>query len=533
VTNFAHYLSICPPQWEVQLKPVTAWSCCHGVDRWQEDCGCGGGGSWVQTWRKPLRESLNWLRDELIKVYEEKGAEFFLDPWHARDRYIEVMLDRDAATVDRFLDRYQRHPLSETEKIDALRLLELQRHALLMFTSCGWFFEEISRPEGTQILRYASRALELAGEVAGVQLEMSFLSRLAFAPSNVKIYQDGADVYRQLVIPARVDFEQVAAHYAISSLFTNYPQDHRIYCYSTQQLDYQKQQIGALTLAVGQVELTSAITLESQHLVFAVLHLGGWDFYCCIQPFNGRLAYTRLKEELFDCLKQASVSIAIVEMGRWFGDRFFALPHLFAEERHRIMQQVTEETKKRLDQLYTQVYRDNYGILAAFQRDELPVPQELQVAAEIAISHRCLQVMNALERCFDDPRATENHLTELTAIATEAHNLRCHLNIPEAKKTLERLLFQSLWSLLHDNDPLNAEEDARRIERMIESGDKLRLALCLDRVQELYYTFLHDHIVPNYFQSGTIDGFCRWPLSRLKWVLLLGQVLKVDVSVWL
>jgi alpha-amylase/alpha-mannosidase (GH57 family) len=83
------------------------------------------------------------------------------------------------------------------------------------------------------------------------------------------------------------------------------------------------------------------------------------------------------------------------------------------------MEQVTEKTKQRLDQLYTQVYRDNYGILAAFHRDELPVPQELQVAAEIAIAHRCLQTVKALEHSLEDGEQTLVHLAELTAIANE------------------------------------------------------------------------------------------------------------------
>jgi alpha-amylase/alpha-mannosidase (GH57 family) len=251
VTNYAHYLSICPPAWEVKLKPVTAWSCCHGVERWQDECGCGGGGNWQQKWRRPLRDSLNWLRDELAKVYEETGKQFFRHPWEARDEYIEVILDRSPAKVEAFLERWQSHPLNEAEIIDALRLLEMQRHALLMFTSCGWFFDEISRPEGTQILRYAARAIELAADVAGVQLEKEFIFRLEFAPSNIATFQNGAQVYRQLVIPSQINFRQVTAHYAISSLFTNYPEQHRLYCYEAQQLDYQKQQIGSLTLAVG------------------------------------------------------------------------------------------------------------------------------------------------------------------------------------------------------------------------------------------------------------------------------------------
>jgi alpha-amylase/alpha-mannosidase (GH57 family) len=141
VTNFAHYLSISPPSWEVELKSVTAWSCCHGVARWQDDCGCGGGGGWHQQWRRPLRESLNWLRDKLAEVYEDVGRHFFLDVWTARDEYIRVMRDRSSANVNHFLREHQAGELSEMEKVDALRLLEMQRHSLLMFTSCGWFFE--------------------------------------------------------------------------------------------------------------------------------------------------------------------------------------------------------------------------------------------------------------------------------------------------------------------------------------------------------------------------------------------------------
>ncbi|MEW6495956.1 MAG: DUF3536 domain-containing protein, partial [Cyanobacteriota bacterium] len=155
VTNFAHYLSINPPTWEVVLKPVTAWSCSHGVNRWQDDCGCGGGGLWHQKWRRPLREALNWLRDKLIKVYDDAGRQFFLDPWAARDEYIQVVRDRSPENIESFLDRHRTRKLTATEQIDALRLLEMQRHAMLMYTSCGWFFEEISRPEGVQILRYA------------------------------------------------------------------------------------------------------------------------------------------------------------------------------------------------------------------------------------------------------------------------------------------------------------------------------------------------------------------------------------------
>ena len=550
VTNFAHYLSINPPTWEVELKPVTAWSCAHGVDRWQEDCGCGGGGLWHQKWRRPLRDALDWLRDKLTKVYEETGSKLFLDPWQARDEYIQVVRDRSAANVDHFLTRHRKRKLTPAEQVDALRLLEMQRHALLMYTSCGWFFEEISRPEGVQILRYAARALELAGEISGIQLEKGFLRRLTQSLSNVDFFKHGGEVYRQLVVSAQISFKQVVAHYAISSLYTTYPQQQRIYCYEAQQLDYQLQRLGSLTLAVGQVRLVSEITWESSHLVFAVLHLGGWDFHCCIQPFAGRRAYSQLKDKLFDALKQASAAQMILAMTPLFNGESFSLQDLFAEERHRIMALLSHETLTRLDQLYSQVYRDNYGVLMAFHRDELPVPQELQVAAEIALSHRCVTSIKALEQEISDPQLSWSHLAELEAIATEANHQRARLKIPEVKQALEKLILRSLWQLLHDANPGMLEADIHRIDRLIELGNQLHLGLSLDRCQELYFSCLNSHIEPQCRlaiqcqlsseenHSGEAGEFLSiaktdWSTTQLRRLLQLGERLAVDVSSWL
>jgi alpha-amylase/alpha-mannosidase (GH57 family) len=532
VTNYAHYLSISPPTWEVVLKPVTAWSCSHGVDRWQDDCGCGGGGTWHQQWRRPLRDSLDWLRDKLIDVYEEYGGKLFSDPWVARDNYIKLISDRSSHKVDEFLLRHSSHRLTPAAKVDALRLLEMQRHALLMYTSCGWFFEEISRPEGTQILRYAARALELAGEVAGIYLKPEFIGRLTLAPSNVSLFGNGGEVYRQLVEPSQIGFEQIIAHYAINSLFVDYLPQEQIYCYTVRQLDYQKQQMGVLNLALGEVCLTSDITAEERHYIFAVLHLGGWDFHCCIKPFTSRVAYSELKQQLFDNLKQASAAQTILTMNRSFGDRYFDLQHLIAEERHRLVRLLTDKTKTSLDRLYTQVYRENYSILVGFQREELPVPQELQVAAEVALSYSCDRILTALAAAMDEPQQIDNHLAELTAVAIEASNLNCKLNLAQGKPVLERLILHLLWQLLYDGDPATLESDVNRLETAIDLGEKLYLGLSLDRTQEVYYKCLHQNIVPNCFIS-TAKNSCRWDLKQIKPLLRLGQKLAIDVTTWL
>ncbi|GAB4457809.1 MAG: DUF3536 domain-containing protein [Elainellaceae cyanobacterium] len=551
VTNYAHYLSLHPPDWEVELKPVTAWSCSHGVDRWQDDCGCGGGGEWHLKWRRPLRDTLDWLRDQLVAIYDQHGSRFFADAWAARDSYVAVVGDRSDATLDAFFAAHQSHALTPAERVDALKLLEMQRHALLMYTSCGWFFEEVSRPEGTQVLRYAARALELAEEIAAVRLEPEFIRRLGTIPSNVEIFENGAELYRQLVAPARITLEQVAAHYAISSLFHSYPQEQRLYCYSAQRIDYQLRRMGSLALAVGQVQLTSEITREVMNLEFAVLHLGGWDFHCCIKPFSGRRAYLQLRDDLFEALSLASAAQVILAMTRTFGDsqsvrasgaahfpygnRTFSLQDLFAEERHRLMHLLSQETLTRLDQLYTQVYRDNYGVLRAFHRDALEPPRELQVAAEIAIAHRLTHLLQALERETSDlpptnPELCDSYLSELEAIAAEANQLRCQLTVPQAKQILERLILRLLWQVLNESDLDSLTQALDCISQLLIIGEQLHLGLALDRAQELYWRSLHRHLLPRWFAAEQSSDLAdRVEMARLQPLLSLGKVLSIEV----
>jgi len=531
VTNFAHYLSLHPPKWEVVLKPVTAWSCSHGVDRWQDDCGCGGGGLWNQQWRRPLRDSLDWLRDQLMPVYETTGSALFRDPWQARNAYVTILRDRSPGALDTFFAQHQSHALTKSEQVDALRLLEMQRHALLMYTSCGWFFDEISRPEGTQILRYAARAIELAGEVAGVQLEQDFITRLSAAPSNVDCFEHGGDIYRQLVSPSRISLGQVTAHYAISSLFNQYDPTQRLYCYRAHRIDYQRQRIGPLTLAVGQLDLTFETTQETTSLTFAVLHLGGWDFHCCITPFAGRLAYAQAKADLFATLGQASVAQLIVAMNRIFGGQSYSLQDLFAEERHRIMGLLSQETLQRLDQLYSQTYRDNYSILAAFHRDGLEVPRELQVAADIALNHRAMSVIRGLEEMSKGGgslSAGTTAIADLEAIAAEAAQLHCQLQLVEGRQILQRLVLQSLWHLLKEFQTAAIDLEVAWLERLIDVGDRLHLELALDRAQELYLRSIRDDIVPQLLAQPVDQRIAA--LGDLRQLLQLGKRLAVDVD---
>jgi alpha-amylase/alpha-mannosidase (GH57 family) len=539
VTNYAHYLSLCPPQWEVELKPVTAWSCSHGVDRWKDNCGCGGGGVWHQNWRRPLRETLDWLRDRLSSIYDTIAGELLHDPWHARDEYIHVIHDRRSETVRAFLDRHQSHLLSQEERINVLQLLEMQHHTLLMYTSCGWFFEELSRPEGVQILRYASRAIDLAETVSGIKLESEFIQRLSHAPSNVDVFRNGAEIYRQLVKSSHISIEQVAAHYAISSLFESYAPEQKVYCYWASQLDYHIQRIGPLTLAIGQLELTSEITHESRHLIFGVLHLGGWDIHCCVTSFAGRLAYAKVQERLFNVLSQGNIARIILTMNEVLGDRTYTLQDLFADERQRIMELLSDDTLAGLDQLYTQVYRENYSVLMAFHRDHLVPPRELQVAAEIAIGHKITDVLGVLQRCLLESPLNEadclGQIAELQAIATEAQHLNCSLSVPQAKLLLEEQIVCLLQHLMHEHEHETFNTTFDCLRQLIDVGDRLNLCVNLSHAQELYMNYFHDTMMPTIRECQHKIHALPEPehcteILQLRNLLHVGKALFIDVQ---
>src|SRR5437868_6782270 len=297
LTNYAEYLEQNPPTHEVEIFENSSWSCVHGVERWKSNCGCNTGGhaGWNQEWREPLRQGLDWLRDTLAPKYEEKARSLLKDPWAARDAYIDVILDRSEESLGRFFQQHAVRELSEPEKVTALKLLEMQRYAMLMYTSCGWFFDELSGIETVQVIEYAGRAVQLADTLFEGSVEPGFLERLAQAKSNVPEHRDGAVIYEKFVKPAIVDLEKVAAHYAISSMFQSYPDQAHIYCYNVERDDYTMEEAGRLKLAVGRARFTSLITRESAVLSFGVVYLGGHNVAGGVRQVDNEQAYAETK----------------------------------------------------------------------------------------------------------------------------------------------------------------------------------------------------------------------------------------------
>jgi len=402
LTNYAEYLERHPPAQEVQIVENTSWSCIHGVERWRSNCGCNSGGhpGWTQEWRQPLREALDWLRDRLTAEFETRGARVFADAWQARDRYIDVILDRAPESVERFLRAHMRDASSGAERIEALRLLELQRHAMLMYTSCGWFFDELSGIETVQVMQYAARALQLAQELPGDGLEAGFLERLERARSNLQEHRDGRLIFEKFVRPAVVNLDKVGAHYAISSLFESYEQNAPVYCYTVNREDFHVLQEGKARLALGRAGITSNITQESDSITFGVLHLGDQNVYGGVREFAGDEAYQAMRHETADVFRRGDIPELIRVVDRNFASGTFSLRYLFRDEQRKIVNRILENATTEAAALYRGFYA-HYGSLIRFLADlGIPLPQRFQMAVDFTLNE---DLHAALSK--DDPDA--------------------------------------------------------------------------------------------------------------------------------
>ncbi|HEY3760573.1 MAG TPA: DUF3536 domain-containing protein [Verrucomicrobiae bacterium] len=388
LTVYAEYLEKHPPTHEAEIHQGSAWSCSHGVGRWKEDCGCCGGGheGWNQQWRAPLRQAMDWLRDQLATFFETKGKEFLKDPWAARDDYISIILDRSPETVNGFFEKHKARELSEAEKIVATRLLEMQRHAMLMYTSCGWFFDEISGLETTQVIQYAARALQLAAELGGENLEPHFTEILEQAKSNIPENQNGRVVYERFVKPAIMTRETVAAHYAVSSIFESYPEEAKIYSYTVTQEDRQLWTAGAARLAVGRIRVTFDITRNSDVITYGVLYMGEHHLNCGVRHFESPERYDALAKEAGAAFQRADFPETIRVLDRHFGETHYSLKNLFRDEQSKILNQILATTRDDIYNTYKSL-TDRYAPLAQFLNNiHLPPLNALAPAAEFVIN---------------------------------------------------------------------------------------------------------------------------------------------------
>jgi alpha-amylase/alpha-mannosidase (GH57 family) len=392
LTNYGCFLEQFPPEYEAEIVENTSWSCIHGIERWRSDCGCNGGkAGWNQAWRAPLRKALDQLRDALVPLTEAEGAKIFKDVWEARNGYIDAMLDHSPQAVEQFFRKHQLHALTVPERVRGLELMEMQRHAQLMYTSCGWFFDDISGIETVQVIAYAARVLQLAREAfheLAAPLEPAFLAQLAEARSNVPSAGNGANIYREQVNTKQLGLEQVAAHYAISSIFSSFAEETDLFCFRIWRNSYDVYTSGRGKLALGRVKIVGAVTGKQRSFSFAVLHFGDQNITAAVKAYepDDAVAFEAFAAEAATHVQSADFPEVIRLLDRFYGHMDYSLTSLFTDEQRRIVQIILNSTLSDIENSLTNIYQDHASLLHFLSQAGLPKPPALTLAAGFAIN---------------------------------------------------------------------------------------------------------------------------------------------------
>ena len=491
ITNYAEFLALHPPTHEVRIVENTSWSCAHGVERWRSDCGCNSGNThYHQRWRAPLRRVLDALQERLDEVFMRKSAGPLVDPYGAVDEYIEVILDRSREKSEAFLSKHARRELSEAEKVNVWRLLEMQRYARLIYTSCGWFFDDISNIETVKILEYAARAIQLAREVGDVDLEPVFVGDLWAAEGNKPHMANGAKVYRELVGPSITSLEKGLAHYAISSLVEEYSLRQRIFAFEFERTDYVCEKTASRTLAIGAVNVSSTITNETFEGMFVVLHLGGYDFHCAVRERLPAAEYEALKAKLFRAFSEDSTRNLLHAIDTNLDGASFALKDLFIDERRKIGSLLLKEAVERSRAHYERIYEESRDVMRLLASMRIPPPDSLTRATEYVLTRK---IEEAASELMGD-EISDAQLGEVTTgVFREAEALGCRVDLSSLKNAIERIVYSRLESYRSTGDEVRAESALR----FLKLAEQLDVSLDLWRLQNLFWTLLNIRSIGN------------------------------------
>lgn len=522
ITNYAEYLEKYRSDYEVDIKQASSWSCFHGVGRWCEDCGCSTGGhpGWNQKWRRPLRDALDYLRDHLAKIFEQEGPKYFNDdPWNVRNKYIIVILDRSSTTIKKFQKENFKPDLSEEDKVKGMELLEIQRQAMLMYTSCGWFFSEISGIETVQIMKYAARAMQLASRFSNENFEEKFLEILSNAKSNIPEFGTGKDIFERFVKPSVVSAKEIACLWAISSLYQDFEDEEDVYCYTVKRNFYQKVQKGTSTLLIGNIEIHSKVTLQKANLIFALMQYSGGDFHCAIKEYSSIDEFNELKSSLIKTFMLNPLTEIIRALDEKFGKEYFTLKDIFIEERKKILQILLKDQLEKFANTYKEMYDQGKGSIYHMQNLGLEIPNEFKISAGYALSHRYNDLL-AQSDGFVEPSIIQ----QITDINFEAKKMNIEIDKTPSNKNFAKRIITNLNRLTKSFELQQADA----VVELFDIIEKLDLQIDISEAQNIYYNKIYHRI------GDILENNAKEPREKdirfIKLLLTIGVNLNINVD---
>jgi len=487
--RLADWLAEHPPRRRARVR-LSAWSCTHGVGRWFEDCGCHTGGEpgWNQAWRGPLRAALDQVRDRAVAVFERRAPAVLHDPWGARDAYIDVLVG--ASTVERFAEEHLVDGAFDDEAavVEALTLLESQRLALLMYTSCAWFYNDLAGIETVQILRYAACCLDMLGALGEHDdTEAAVLATLARAHSNDPDEGDGRAVWRQHVEASRVDPGRVAAHLAMTELLARdrWPAEAgRLDGYDVSRDLHDAVDRGGVAVCAGRVVLTHRRTRRTTGWTYAALHLGGLEVFGAVRP--GRDGDPGGDADDIAALVEAArggdrVTTLLRLVVDRFGPREFGLESALPGVGEDLLRATAEGLADRFVAAYDQLRADHHDTLTALAVAGTPLPTELRGPVEHALARRLEAAVGA---CTGSTDPDTYRLAR--AVARQSREQGVRIASPRAGAALGRAIDRAV--AVAAGRPSPATVDAAR--GMVRLARELGQEVSLDVAQERVYDAL-------------------------------------------
>ncbi len=505
LTNYGQFLELHPPVYEVQIHENSSWSCAHGVERWRSDCGCNTGGEvhWNQAWRGPLRDALDWLREELTREYELSGGQWLKDIWEARNAYIGVILNRSQDNVEAYLKRHAKRELTKVERTNLLRLLEIQRQCQLMYTSCAWFFSEVSGIETSQVLQYALRATYHHYNATGVSLAPQFIERLEKVPSNR--YQNAAESFRVNVQPSQLTLTGVAMHYAASSIFEEYEDSVNFLHFRADNEVFERILAGGQQLVIGRTKVTSKLTYSEKHFSFAVLYLGQQHVVGSISLNMPRAVFDRFHAELSSAFLSANLGDAI-NLIQDFGADKFSFKNLFKDEKLKIYKQILANSYPAVETAMKDYYEDNYQLMNGMLKDDIPVPGSWRGVTQFVVEQ-------ALHRFFENGKLSVRALRHLVGEQT-----LWGVQFTDVKRLKHASGERIFAELKHITPDAEGAENLRRLSRIIEILGQLDILPELWKSQNHYFQLAEKHLA-----AGWVGVSEEWKMRFLE----LGKWLRI------
>jgi len=483
VTNVAAYLRTERPAYEVDVA-LSSWSCAHGVGRWSEDCGCSTGGQpgWQQRWRRPVRAALDGLRDRLAEVFERRGAGVLPDPWAARDDYLRVFL----GTTSR--EEFAAEHVTG-DAVEAFTLLEAQRNAMAMYTSCGWFFNDLAGLETVQILRYAARVMDLLVELGEDAGEETFLDVLAKAESNVSEEGTGRDVWHRHVLPARVDVDRAVANLALVELLEHRPPATTVGAYEVKVLDHVRSDRGGVSLCSGRVALTHVRTGRRSEHVYAALHLGALEVLGSTRRADAvadaaALAFLRGS---FD--HGASVAALLRLLGEGFGPGEFDLTSALPDSAEHIVEGAARTLADRFAAAYERLFDDHRKTIDILAAANYPFPPELRGPSELVLARRLDAEVLAQQGSVEP-----SDYRRAVALAREARAGGFAVGTPRSRAVVGRLLENATERAVRGGPDAGRGVDAALA--LLRIADDLGIEGPWERAQDLVHRAMRRSVAP-------------------------------------